>query len=381
MGRRIALVLGGGGLKGFAHIGVLRALEERGIVPDVYAGTSIGALIAAAYLSGGVVDDLQARAEALRKRDLFRINHLGMLLERMRSPSIYLEEPLRTLCAAAIPDVTFAELPKRLLVNTVDLDRGARVVWGLPGLEEFSVRDAVYASCALPGFFPPGRIGDRTCIDGGVVDNLPVSIASQYADLVIAVDVGSSDQSRRDAASTGFAGIYMRAATMMMHALQQFPLGHWHGPPMVLIRPRVDDAAWLSFSDTAANIAEGYRSASRALDRFESYWDHPNCVYPRRRVQIDVNRDLCTGCGTCVSLAPAVMGMDGTGKAYTRTHIVDWSPAEGGFVHECPTGAITAVNIDRRSTSVDVHTLHDPTPSGGTGASGVADTDDEESAA
>ena len=381
MGRRIALVLGGGGLKGFAHIGVLRALEERGIVPDVYAGTSIGALIAAAYLSGGVVDDLQARAEALRKRDLFRINHLGMLLERMRSPSIYLEEPLRTLCAAAIPDVTFAELPKRLLVNTVDLDRGARVVWGLPGLEEVSVRDAVYASCALPGFFPPGRIGDRTCIDGGVVDNLPVSIASQYADLVIAVDVGSSDQSRRDAASTGFAGIYMRAATMMMHALQQFPLGHWHGPPMVLIRPRVDDAAWLSFSDTAANIAEGYRSASRALDRFESYWDHPNCVYPRRRVQIDVNRDLCTGCGTCVSLAPAVMGMDGTGKAYTRTHIVDWSPAEGGFVHECPTGAITAVNIDRRSTSVDVHTLHDPTPSGGTGASHVADTDDEESAA
>jgi NTE family protein len=381
VGRRIALVLGGGGLKGFAHIGVLRALEERGIVPDVYAGTSIGALIAAAYLGGGVIDDLQARAESLRKRDLFRINHLGMLLERMRSPSIYLEEPLRALCASAIPDVTFAALPKRLLVNTVDLDRGARVVWGLPGLEDVSVREAVYASCALPGFFPPGRVADRTCIDGGVVDNLPVSIASNFADLVIAVDVGSSDQSRRDAASAGFAGIYMRAATMMMHALQQFPLGHWHGPPMVLIRPRVDDAAWLSFTDTAANIAEGYRSATRALDRFESYWDHPNCVYPRRRVQIDVNRDLCTGCGTCVSLAPAVMAMDGMGKAYARTHIVDWSPAEGGFVHECPTAAISAVNIDRRSTSVDVHTLHDPTPSGGNGASQDPGVDDEESAA
>jgi NTE family protein len=381
VGRRIALVLGGGGLKGFAHIGVLRALEERGIVPDVYAGTSIGALIAAAYLGGGVIDDLQTRAESLRKRDLFRINHLGMLLERMRSPSIYLEEPLRALCAGAIPDVTFAALPKRLLVNTVDLDRGARVVWGLPGLEDVSVREAVYASCALPGFFPPGRVADRTCIDGGVVDNLPVSIASNFADLVIAVDVGSSDQSRRDAASAGFAGIYMRAATMMMHALQQFPLGHWHGPPMVLIRPRVDDAAWLSFTDTAANIAEGYRSATRALDRFESYWDHPNCVYPRRRVQIDVNRDLCTGCGTCVSLAPAVMAMDGMGKAYARTHIVDWSPAEGGFVHECPTAAISAVNIDRRSTSVDVHTLHDPTPSGGNGASQDPGVDDEESAA
>ena len=183
-----------------------------------------------------------------------------MLLERMRSPSIYLEEPLRELCAGAIPDVTFADLPKRLLVNTVDLERGARVVWGLPGLEDVSVRDAVYASCALPGFFPPGRVGDRTCIDGGVVDNLPVSVASQFADIIIAVDVGSSDGgSAAGTAGQGFAGTYMRAATMMMHALQQFPLERWHGPPMVLIRPRVDDANWLSFSDTAANIAEGYR--------------------------------------------------------------------------------------------------------------------------
>jgi len=378
--RRIALVLGGGGLKGFAHIGVLRALQERDIVPDVYAGTSIGALISAAHMSGTPVDELTARAEALRKRDLFRINHMGMLLERMRSPSIYLEEPLRALVANAVPDVTFSELPKRLLVNTVDLDRGARVVWGLPGLEDVSVRDAIYASCALPGFFPPGRVAERMCIDGGVVDNLPVSVASNFADLVIAVDVGSSDQSRSDAASSGFAGTYMRAATMMMHALQQFPLQHWHGPPMVLIRPRVDDANWLSFTDTAANIAEGYRSASRALERFESYWDQPNCVFPRRRVQIDVIRERCTGCGTCVSLAPSIMGLDASGKAFARTHIVEWSPAEGGFVHECPTAAITATNIDRRSTSVDVHTIHDPTPSGG-GSGSEATADDEESSA
>jgi NTE family protein len=378
--RRVALVLGGGGLKGFAHIGVLRALAERSIVPDIYAGTSIGALIGAAHISGTPVEELASRAEALRKRDLFRINHMGMLLERMRSPSIYLEEPLRALVADAVPDVTFSELPKRLLVNTVDLDRGARVVWGLPGLEDVSVRDAIYASCALPGFFPPGRVAERMCIDGGVVDNLPVSVASNFADLVIAVDVGSSDQSRADAATSGFAGTYMRAATMMMHALQQFPLQHWHGPPMVLIRPRVDDANWLSFTDTAANIAEGHRSATRALERFESYWDQPNCVFPRRRVQIDVIRERCTGCGTCVSLAPSIMGLDASGKAFARTHIVEWSPAEGGFVHECPTAAITATNVDRRSTSVDVHTIHDPTPSGG-GSGGEAPAADEESSA
>ncbi len=365
MSRRIALVLGGGGLKGFAHIGVLRALEELGLVPDVYAGTSIGALIGAAYLSGGTVDNMAARAQSLRRKDLFRVNHFGMLLDRMNSRSIYLEEPLRELCNTAIPEGDFTALRKRLLVNTVDPDRGARVVWGLPGLDNVSVRDAVYASCALPGFFPPGHVGDRTCIDGGVVDNLPVSIASHFADMIIAVDVGSSDASQEARADTqGFATIYMRAATMMFHALQQFPLERWHGPPMVLIRPKVDDANWLSFANTEANIEEGYQAAKRGLARFESYWGNPGCVFPRRRVQLAVDEPSCTGCGLCVSLAPAVMGMSNKAKAYPRTRVVEWSPADGGFVHECPTNAISARNVDRRAPSLNKEGQHDPTPSG-----------------
>ena len=365
MSKRIALVLGGGGLKGFAHIGVLRALEEKGIVPDVFAGTSIGAMMAASYLGGLPVETLASRAESLRRKDLFRVNHFGMLVDRMRAPSIYLEEPLRDLCSGAIPEGTFADLKRPLFVNTVDVDRGARVVWGLPGLEDVSVRDAVYASCALPGFFPPGHVGDRTCVDGGVVDNLPVSIASHFADLIIAVDVGASDAGQTARADTqGFAALYMRAATMMMHALQHFPLEHWHGPPMVLIRPRLDDANWLSFGNTSSSIAEGYKAAKRALARWESYWDNPNCVFPRRRVAVDVDREKCTGCSTCVSLAPSVMGMDSENKAFARTRIVEWSPADGGFVHECPTNAITARNVDRRSESNETSPTQDPTPSG-----------------
>ncbi|HEY5219904.1 MAG TPA: patatin-like phospholipase family protein, partial [Gemmatimonadaceae bacterium] len=158
---RIALVLGGGGMKGFAHVGVLRALEERGIRPTVYAGTSIGALIAAAAVGGMSVDEIARRAESLRRHDLFRINHLGMLMERMHSPSIYLGEPLRNMVEEVAPAGTFRDLPAPLLVNTVDLRRATRVVWGLPGLQDVSVRDAVYGSCALPGFFPPGDVGGR----------------------------------------------------------------------------------------------------------------------------------------------------------------------------------------------------------------------------
>src|SRR3954451_11935941 len=90
--RRIALVLGGGGMKGFAHIGVMQALDERGIQPTLYAGTSIGAMLAAARVGGMPIEELAQRARSLRRRDLFRINHFGMLMDRMRSPSIYLED-------------------------------------------------------------------------------------------------------------------------------------------------------------------------------------------------------------------------------------------------------------------------------------------------
>ncbi|MEO8564710.1 MAG: patatin-like phospholipase family protein, partial [bacterium] len=79
---RTALVLGGGGLKGFAHIGVMRALEERGIVPARYAGTSIGALIAAARVGGIPLDEMERRAISVSKRDLFRLNRVGMLMDR-----------------------------------------------------------------------------------------------------------------------------------------------------------------------------------------------------------------------------------------------------------------------------------------------------------
>ena len=103
---RVALVLGGGGLKGFAHIGVLRALEERGIRPALIAGTSIGALIGAAYVRGLSIDAMEQRALSLRKPDLFRINHMGMVMRRMLSPALYLEEPLQGIVDRLSPEGT-----------------------------------------------------------------------------------------------------------------------------------------------------------------------------------------------------------------------------------------------------------------------------------
>jgi NTE family protein len=345
-GKRIALVLGGGGMKGFAHIGVLRALEEAGVRPSCYAGTSIGGLLAAAYVGGMSLDEMERRALSLRRRDLFRINHVGMLLERMRSPSIYLEEPLREHCASAVPNVRFDQLDVPLLINTVDVERGTQIVWGLPGLRDVRVDDAVYASCALPGFFPPGRVDGHMCIDGGTIDNLPVAIAAQGADAVVAVDVGSSDLSHNtDAAGQGFAATYMRAATVMMHALQLAPLQFWSGPPMFLIRPRLGHVGWLSFSHTAEAMAEGYRAACEALTQLPECLAATGGVFPRAPYRIAVDRDRCTGCGLCASIAPETMAMDARGKAYARSEVVDWCSADGDFVRHCPTEAITATRL------------------------------------
>lgn len=366
--RKIALVLGGGGMKGFAHIGVLKALEERGIKPAIYAGTSIGAMVAAAAVGGMSADDLAKRAESLKRRDLFRINHFGMLMDRMKSRSIYMEEPLRELANSVAPKGTFDDQPTPLLVNTVDLERGTQVVWGLPGLREVSVQDAVYASCALPGFFPPGQVDGRFCVDGGVIDNLPAQIAALGMDMVIAVDVGSSDMAMlAGVADQGFASIYMRSAMTMMHALQQFPLSQWSGPPMLLIRPKVG-REWLSFASSAQNIREGYRAAAKALEHFDTYLEQPGGIFPRKRVELAIEREKCIGCGLCAAIAPTYFGMDSSGKAFTRTKVVEWSSADGEFLHHCPTLAIEATRIDLVTPPTPAEEEGQPEPSKAVGA-------------
>ncbi len=303
--RKIALVLGGGGLKGFAHIGVLRAFDELGIRPALLAGTSIGSLISAAYVAGMPNEEMADRARALRRRDLFRINRIGMVLERMRSPSIYQEEALRRVIDGIVPDKRFGELETPLLVNTVDLVRGSQVVWGLPGLRDVSVSEAVYASCALPGFFPPSNIGGR---------------------------------------DEGFAAVYMRAATTMMHALQLVPFSRWGSPPMILIRPRIGHIGWFSFSQTQELLDAGYHAAMDAMENYETCFSEKGGVFPRRPVELAVDRDKCICCGLCVALAPSVMALDDERKAYPIDPTVQWSPADGDFVHHCPTFAITATS-------------------------------------
>jgi len=139
----------------------------------------------------------------------------------------------------------------------------------------------------------------------------------------------------------------MRAATTMMHALQLQPLETWSKPPMILIRPRVSHIGWFSFTRADELIDAGYKAAIDALRDFDACVAADAGIFPRRRVELSVDREKCIGCTLCVALAPDLMMMDETGKAVPKVTEVDWSPADGDFVHHCPTYAINAEPTDR----------------------------------
>ncbi len=353
---RIGVVFGGGALKGMAHVGALKAIREAGITPRLYAGSSIGAMIAAAAASGRSVDELTERALKFRRRDLFRINHVGMLMERMLSRSIYLESPLRSLCDDLVAEGSFEDFETPLLVTAVDIERGIPLVFGRPGFRDVRVRDAVYASCALPGFFPPGVVGARVCIDGGTTDNLPVSIAAMGMDALIAVDVGIADVPLATGiAEQGFASIFMRAATMMMHEQQQATLEHWTTPPLLLVRPKVSHIGWFSFAHVEELLQMGYDAMKAALVHLDTALAAPGGIFPRTAVEIVVDRPKCTGCALCVARAPGLMALDAQRKAYARVRIHEFSPADGSVAHCCPTEAISVVPLSTdRDTADDV---------------------------
>ena len=353
---RFALVLGGGGMRGLAHVGALQELAARGMEPVEVIGSSIGGLIAAAWAFGYSDAELEGFALSMRRKDIFTIAHTDMALKRLRSPALYHAEPLTHLVNGLFGDATFADLPRRLIVGSVEINSGMQMYWGLHGLTHVRVADAVYASCALPGFFPPREIDGRFYVDGALVDNLPVRLAgSRGHDAVVAVDVGASSVLRADQQETGFAGLFARATEIVFEHTKELHLAAWQRPPLVLVQPRVEHVPMFSFDHTRDLLGEGRRATAAALDATgEAIRTAKGGIFPRRRVQLAVLRERCIGCGACVALAPAgYFRLDDEGKAIAREDPCIWSPMDGGFIRHCPTYAITVRPVAAPSTSTD----------------------------
>ena len=177
---KIGFALGAGSARGWAHIGVLRALSEAGIQPDLIAGCSVGAFVGAAFAAGRL-DQVEAFALGVDRKRMFKLADFGLrggLIKGERINEVFREQFVES---------EFSDLPIPLAAVATDLHTGQEV-W----LRDGKVADAVAASIAVPGLFRPVRRGDRYLVDGSVVNPIPVSLCrAMGADIVLAVDLGS----------------------------------------------------------------------------------------------------------------------------------------------------------------------------------------------
>ena len=183
---RIGLALGSGSARGWAHIGVIRALEKADVRPDIVCGTSIGALVGAAY-AAGELDRLESFVLGLGVREVVGFMDVGLAGGFLKG------ERLMQFFRRQFRDRPIGELATPFAAVATSLRTGAEV-W----LRDGSTLEAVHASIALPGLFAPVRRDGALLVDGGLVDPVPVALArAMGADVVVAVDLGSDVLGRR----------------------------------------------------------------------------------------------------------------------------------------------------------------------------------------
>lgn len=249
----IGLVLGGGAARGFAHIGVIQALEEAGIRLDLVVGTSAGSVVAALYASGKNGKDLQKVAESMEEAS-FSDWRLPFF-----KPGVLKGEALSRFISDQVGGRQIQDLPMPLGVVATDLDSGRGVLF-----QRGDTASAVRASSAIPALFQPVLIAGREYVDGGLVAPVPVQFARQMgAQVVIAVDISSAPQV--NAASDTFQ-ILMQTFSIMGKSISVFELREAD----VVVRPSLTGLSSASFASRTQAISAGHQAMMLGVDKLRS---------------------------------------------------------------------------------------------------------------
>jgi len=295
---KLGLALGGGSAKGWSHIGVLRALEKLGIEADIVAGTSMGSLVGAAWVTGNL-DDLEKWVSTLHWSDV-----LSLLDIRFAGGLIHGDKVIGHL-SEGMKDISIESLDKSFAAVATDLENGNEV-W----LREGEVLDAIRASIALPGLFSPIKLQERWLVDGGLVNPIPVSLCrAMGADIVIAIDLTaqvffkqpkveadaarevSADKSEFSLPTDGLVGLLQGMVGRLRGSDSQNPLpslldvairslhimtsriarSRLAGEPAeLLITPRVGDIGLMEFHRGREAIKLGHAAVERHIPELEN---------------------------------------------------------------------------------------------------------------
>ncbi len=278
---KLGVALGGGGAKGLAHIGVLEALEENGIKPQFIAGTSIGAIIGAVYCLNGSANGLKEKAKQMIQSDEFKnfgldefYTDVEPVFERFKKEvfeKFYLgrlffkkshikTEAAKKLFADLFGNKTFDDFKVNFACNALDVQSGDEIVF-TGGL----VREAVWASCAIPGIFPPFIKGEKILVDGGVVDNIPVEpIKTIGAETILAINLSGRPKFRGEP-DTGFR-INLRAQSFMRYYLNEKILALSD----LVLAPDVAQFHWADFSPIEGLVEKGRETVEKSIKQVKS---------------------------------------------------------------------------------------------------------------
>ncbi|MGV8990704.1 MAG: patatin-like phospholipase family protein [Thiobacillus sp.] len=248
---KIALALGGGAARGFAHIGVIKALEAQGITPDIVVGTSAGSVVGALYASGMSGFEMQKLALGLEE---------DMVADwTLPNRGVLKGEALQDFINQKVKNLSIQKMPKTLGIVATDLQSGEMVLFrqGNTGI-------AVRASSALPAVFQPVEISGRDYVDGGLTSPVPAQSARNMgADFVIAVDI--SNVSRRNKL-TGTLDVMMQTFAIMGHSISTHELKDAD----VVVRPITSLVSSSSFEDRHLAILEGEKAAAAIMTELKA---------------------------------------------------------------------------------------------------------------
>ncbi|MEO1472259.1 MAG: patatin-like phospholipase family protein, partial [Pseudomonadota bacterium] len=282
---RIGLVLGGGGAAGVAHVGVVQALEDLGIRPDVIAGTSMGAIVGGLYAAGFTPEELKDAVTTIDWGGIFNDSSDRQLLHPLRRDSrtdpfsvqtdlpvgvgaggiqvdaglidaVKLNLTLRRLFARAQGVSDFDDLPIPFRAIATDIVSGEAVVLG-----EGDLTSAVRASMSIPALFPPVEIEGRLLVDGGVVNNLPVDVArAMGADILIVSEIPGADVTPGDLRS--FTAVLAQTMSVMIGANSRLQVASL-GENDVLLVPDVQAVGMLAFEQAPSTVSAGREEVAR----------------------------------------------------------------------------------------------------------------------